>query len=306
MNERRMSFKVDVDTHDGMKAGVPRLLKVFQKFSVKATFFLSFGPDNSGKAIYNILRQKGFLKKMLRTKAPKLYGWRTILSGTLLPARPIAIAFPDLVREIRKSGHEVAVHAWDHRYFQDHLPQMSEPQISEEFAKSFEAFEKILGDRPQAMAAPGWQVTPLSLKVQDSLGLLYASDIRYGIPLFPKFLGYSSTTLQIPTTTRCLEELIAMSLRKEEEWEEAIWHDLSLVPHPVFPVHAVVEGGLFYSFFERLLPKLLKLFPQVVTLGEYARELLSQTPLPQECTIRLASLPGRGELVASGEREVSI
>jgi len=64
------SLKVDVDTHDGMRDGVPRLLDAFGRFGVKATFFLAFGPDNSGKAIWNLFRRKGFLKKMLRTGAP--------------------------------------------------------------------------------------------------------------------------------------------------------------------------------------------------------------------------------------------
>ena len=69
-------FKVDVDTHDGMRDGVPRLLDTFKAFGGRATFFLAFGPDNSGKAIWNVFRTKGFLKKMLRTGAPRLYGWR--------------------------------------------------------------------------------------------------------------------------------------------------------------------------------------------------------------------------------------
>ena len=61
------SLKVDVDTHDGMRHGVPRLLDAFRRFGVKATFFLAFGPDNAGKAVWNLFRSKGFFKKMLRT-----------------------------------------------------------------------------------------------------------------------------------------------------------------------------------------------------------------------------------------------
>jgi hypothetical protein len=54
---RFVGLKVDVDTHDGMRDGVPRLLEIFRKENVKATFFLSFGPDNAGKAIFNIFKQ---------------------------------------------------------------------------------------------------------------------------------------------------------------------------------------------------------------------------------------------------------
>ena len=40
-----LCLKVDVDTHDGMRDGVPRLLDAFAAADVAATFFLSFGPD---------------------------------------------------------------------------------------------------------------------------------------------------------------------------------------------------------------------------------------------------------------------
>ena len=202
---RSCCLKVDVDTHDGMRDGVPRLLDAFKAFGVRATFFLAFGPDNSGKAIWSVFRTKGFLKKMLRTGAPRLYGWRTILSGTLLPARLIAVKFPDIVRRIADEGHEVGVHAWNHRLWQDHLDRLTRRQVEDQFARAFEAFGRILGWLPRAVAAPGWYATATSLQVQDTLGLQYASDIRGGPPGYPELDGYRSTTLQIPTTQPCLE-----------------------------------------------------------------------------------------------------
>ena len=47
---RTVALKVDVCTHDGMRDGVPRLLALLSERRVKASFFLSFGPDNSGAA----------------------------------------------------------------------------------------------------------------------------------------------------------------------------------------------------------------------------------------------------------------
>jgi hypothetical protein len=45
---------------------------------VKATFYLSMGPDRSGLAALSALRP-GFLAKMTRTGAASVYGWRTVL-----------------------------------------------------------------------------------------------------------------------------------------------------------------------------------------------------------------------------------
>ena len=303
-------LKVDVDTHDGMRNGVRRLLDAFKSFGVRATFFLAFGPDNSGKAIWNVFRRRGFLRKMLRTGAPKLYGWRTLLSGTLLPARLIAAKLPDLVRRIAAEGHEVGVHAWDHRLWQDHLDRLTRRQIEEEFALAFEAFERILGRRPRAVAAPAWYATPTSLQVQDTLGLLYASDVRGGPPGYPELGGYRSTTLQIPTTQPCLEELLTLGHRATATCVEEVLapgvlrqaQDAPSLPRGgppalVVPLHAEVEGGVYHPFLQALLQRIRESGAAVQTLEERAAEVLSGSVPPPTVPVSPESIPGRAGLV---------
>src|SRR6516164_3285676 len=83
-----VALKVDVDTHQGLAEGLPRLRRVLERERATASFYVAMGPDNSGRAILRVFHNRGFLKKMLRTKAVSMYGLRTILSGTILPARP--------------------------------------------------------------------------------------------------------------------------------------------------------------------------------------------------------------------------
>ena len=92
-----LGLKIDVDTYVGMKQGVPRLLSILRHFRIPATFYLSIGPDASGRAILQLIKNPRFLKKMLRTNAGRLYGMKTALYGTLLPAPMIALSFPELV-----------------------------------------------------------------------------------------------------------------------------------------------------------------------------------------------------------------
>lgn len=292
-------LKVDVDTHDGMRHGVPVLLEILARHGVHATFCLSFGPDNAGKAIYRLFRDPAFLKKMLRTGAPSLYGWRTILSGTLLPARPIARAFPDLVRQIASEGHEVIVHAWDHRRWQDHLQQMTREEIKGEFDKSFSSFEDILGRRPRAVAAPGWQATANSLAVQDQLDLLYSSDLREGPPCFPRYKGQEFHTLQIPTTGPCLEELLTVGIRNEADLARELLDSLRKAAQPVLAVHAEVEGGTYRTFFDRLVSSLLKNHKEVLCMEDMARRILSETDSIPRRELMYISLPGRAGTIAS-------
>ena len=290
-------LKVDVDTHDGMRDGVPVLLDVFKEFRVHATFFPAFGPDNSGKAIWNVFRKKGFLKKMLRTGAPKLYGWRTILSGTLLPARMIASKFPDIVRRIADEGHEVGVHAWDHRLWQDHLDRLDGKRVEEQLARSFDAYERILGKRPRAVAAPAWYATTTSLKAQDRLGLLYASDMRGGAPGYPDLEGYPSSTLQIPTTQPCLEELLVQGADDLPSCVDRILTSPAFAGAQVIPLHAEVEGGVYRPFLEMLLRRLKDGNATVMTLEEQATRLLSQPEPPPRMPVALSAMNGRAGAV---------
>ncbi|RMD59687.1 MAG: 4-deoxy-4-formamido-L-arabinose-phosphoundecaprenol deformylase [Nitrospirae bacterium] len=300
-SERYLSLKIDVDTHDGMKKGVPKLLKVLDEFGIYATFCLSFGPDNAGKALFRMIREPMFLKKMLKTRAPRLYGFRTIFSGTLLPARPIATAFPELVRQIDEQGHEVIVHAWNHRAWQDHLQDFSRDMILAEFDRAFQAFEEILGRAPMAVAAPGWQASLQSLEVQDTLNLLYASDLRESPPCFIRNNNKIFKTLQIPTTGPCIEELLAIGIRDEEKMANTIIEELSKYDYPVLAVHAEVEGGPFIVFFEKLLGKLLKRFKSIVPLHTVAEHLLMKRDTIPVGDLTFITIPGRAGKVASSK-----
>src|SRR5215472_17356883 len=81
---KRVALKVDCDTYIGTRDGVPRLLEAFSARRIRATFFFSYGPDRSGVAAKRVFTQRGFLAKMLRSRAASLYGFPTILYGTFL------------------------------------------------------------------------------------------------------------------------------------------------------------------------------------------------------------------------------
>jgi len=296
-----VALKVDVDTHDGMRDGVPRLLDALARAGVRASFFLSFGPDNAGKAIWNVFTRRGFLTKMWRTGAPRLYGWRTILSGTLLPARPVATAFPEIVRRIAAEGHEVGIHGWDHRLWQDHLDGLDERRIAEQYARASGAFEALLGRPPRASAAPAWYQTPTSLRVQDGLGLLYASDARDCAPGYPDLEGYASSTLQVPTTQPCLEEILTLGERDLEVCAERVLAARGATPARVLPLHAEVEGGRFAGFLELLLRGIRDSGATVCTLEQIAQGLLSGASPPPRFRAVRRELAGRsGRVLAAG------
>jgi len=302
-SKKFLSLKVDVDTHDGMRDGVPRLLEIFREETVKATFFLSFGPDNAGKAVLNIFRQKGFLKKMVRTGAPSLYGLRTVLSGTLLPARPIATKFPEIVRQIEAEGHECEIHAWDHRAWQDHIETLKPEEIEAQFRRAGQAYETILGHPARAVAAPSWKITPPVLALESKMNLSYASDLRGGDPCYLKYGDNALSPLQIPTTGPCLEELLTMGEKNPKAWCDTILAVADGAVCPVLALHAEVEGGPYAAFLKLLLDGIKHRRYETVPLKTAADFLLeasrsSGEPIPVG-SLGKTSLAGRAGWVST-------
>lgn len=294
----RCALKVDVDTHDGMRDGVPRLLDLFRSRSLRASFFLSFGPDNAGKAVWNVFRQKHFLRKMLRTNAPRLYGWRTIFSGTLLPARMVALRFPDIARRIEAEGHEVAVHCWDHRLWQDRLDRLDEAAIREAYQRAFDAYHSVFRRPPSAAGAPAWRQSAAALAAQDAFHLDYASDMRGGQPIYPALDGYQSTTLQVPTTQPCLEELITAGGGEADSWPDLVLAVDPRVSAPVIPWHAEVEGGVHFPFAKQLLDAVAARGWRVERLDSLALDARAAgKPPPPRVKAGLREIPGRAGTV---------
>lgn len=205
MSQITLAVKVDVCTYAGLKDGVPALMRLFDQLNIRGSFFIACGPDHSGRAIRRLVR-RGFLAKMVRTNAVGTYGWRTLLYGTLLRGPQIARSFPDVIRALVRAGHEVAMHGYDHAYWQDRLPGLSAAAVSAEIDRARSVFTDIVGTPPRAFGAPGWQCTPASFATEDAASLAYHSDTRGRSPFLPEMNGQRFRTPDIPTTLPTLDE----------------------------------------------------------------------------------------------------
>lgn len=263
-----LGLRIDVCTYEGLRTGVPNLLPLLARFGARATFFVALGPDRSGRAVFRML-QSGFLAKMCRTKAVRTYGWRTILSGTLLPARnPAELA--SVLRAIPNAGHELAMHGYDHRRWQDRLRRMRESEVRDEMARALQAYERVLGRRPQGSGAPGWQCGPNSLRAVDECGLAYASDTRGRRPFFPLLNGARLRTLQVPTTFPTLDEVVGLEGADGDGFLALIARGVERDPWPVLTLHAEMEGRRFLGVAEQLFAQCAVRQVDCIPLAELA------------------------------------
>ena len=279
--QKLLGLKIDVDTYEGMRRGVPALLKLMDNLGAKGTFYLSIGPDASGRAILELLRNPRFLQKMWRTNAVGLYGLRTALYGTLLPSPLIALSFPEIVKEIIAQGHEVQFHAWDHRRWQDELSRRSTEWITAWFASGVEGFVKLTGHAPTSFGAPAWLVDERVLAIVRNYAFAYLSCTRAK----ESFIHESCGLIEVPSDLPCLEEVGL------EHGQDIIVKRMQEPGHHVLPLHAEVEGGIRQSWFVQMMAKATALGYQAVSLRTIYDQLVRETlPVRKH---QLAMLPGR-------------
>jgi len=270
----RLALKIDVDTDRGTRIGVPNLVRDLQEFEVPACFLFSLGPDQTGRAITRVFRP-GFFKKVSRTSVVKLYGIRTLLNGTLLPAPHIGRRNAGVMREVRDAGHEVGIHCFNHYRWQDYVHKMPLESVRAEFIAARAEFLRIFGSEAQTAGAPGWQSNARSRQVYDEAGLLYASDARGSTPFFPRINGQVFKTLEIPSTLPTFDELLG---RPEYPEDKIVPHYMSLLREDrpnVFTLHAEIEGMGKRPLFRALLAECYNAGVQFIRLDDLARELLS-------------------------------
>ncbi len=307
--DRQLALKVDVDTLRGTLEGVPRLLDLFDRHGIKATFLFSLGPDHTGRALKRALRP-GFFSKVQRTSVVAHYGIRTLLYGTLLPGPDIGVRGADVMRDAAKRGHEVGIHTWDHVAWQDHVRTKRARWTWESMSLAHDRFVKIFGRRPSTHGAAGWQMNDDALRQLDTWGLRYASDGRVADdepdrgPFRPVVGGRALDCIQIPTTLPTLDELIGIEGRDADAAARVLLSATATsTGDAVFTLHAELEGMKLLDAFERLLVGWAR---QGFALGSmadaYARIDPDRVPLRGW---RWGSIAGRsGELMVTGDAVV--
>ncbi|MGE0084953.1 MAG: 4-deoxy-4-formamido-L-arabinose-phosphoundecaprenol deformylase [Desulfococcaceae bacterium] len=282
-------LRIDADTFRGTRYGVPNLCRILAEHSIRASFFFSVGPDNMGRHLLRLFRPS-FLRKMLRSKAPGLYGWDILFKGTLGPGPLIGEKLAHTIRSVSEAGHEIGLHAWDHHAWQTRLDRMNPDDIRTELQKGFDMLLRITGYPPTCSAAPAWKGNDSVLTEKKRFPFLYNSDCRGHSVFLPLVKGRKLSRPQIPVTLPTYDEVIGQKGITDTNYNEYL---LSLIRPDrlnVLTIHAEVEGmsraELFADFVKTAQSSGLSLVPLGRLLPENANLLPLAEIVPKE-------IPGR-------------
>ena len=289
-----VGLRVDVDTYNGTRDGVPSLLATFSRHEIRATFFFSVGSDNMGRHIWRLLRPS-FLTKILRSNAGSLYGWNILLRGTFWPGPKISRVLSEPLRQAERSGHEIGLHARDHHRWQKRAGRLTVEEIAGELQKGSKIIEDCTGRGPECFAAPGWRGTVNLLRVEEDRGLRYGSDCRGRSIFLPIVNDRTIAVPQVPVTLPTYDEIIGRHDLTDRTYNEYL---LSLITEGglnVLTIHAEVEGmsrsGLFEDFLRRARARNLAFVP----LGTLLPKNTASLPAG---VMERGSIPGREGWVA--------
>jgi undecaprenyl phosphate-alpha-L-ara4FN deformylase len=283
-----LGLRIDVDTFRGTREGIPRLRKILGTYGIKATFYLTVGPDNMGRHLFRLFKPK-FIAKMVRSSAPCLYGWDIIFKGVLWPGPLIGKKLGKTIAALKNDGHEIGLHAWDHHAWQTRIEKMDKTEVRKHLKKASDTLFEITGKKALTSAVPGWKSTDTSLEVKEQFGFFYNSDCRGNSVFFPVVSGKKLSVPQIPVTLPTYDEVIGRNGISRNSFNDRILSLLRPNRLNVLTIHAEAEGGCCARIFADFLDKALDMGITVNPLGK----IIKRFP-PNKCSRIIKSpFPGR-------------
>jgi undecaprenyl phosphate-alpha-L-ara4FN deformylase len=289
--DKLIGIKVDVDTSEGMKHGVPTLLSLFDSYGIPASFFVPMGKDHTGWTAKRVFTRKGFLKKAGRVGVLGTYGVKTLMYGLLLPGPEFARKNLALIEEILVQGHDLGIHGHDHVFWHDYIKDLSRERTERELEKAFSTFKDLTGREPDSFAAPGWMVNVHALRFFAERGILFTSNTRGDSPYFPRLAGEAFGVLEVPTTLPTLDEVVGIAGIAPSDLCRFFLESLSEGIN-IMTVHTELEGDRWAGFLEMFIGRALESGFTFRSLRDIATDLRDEGSVPA-CDVAYGSVSGR-------------
>ena len=287
----KMALRIEVATLRGARYAVPRLAAILKEHGARATFLIALGPDRTGRAL-------GSLPRVRRLKC---YGFRALLSGTLLPAPDIGLRCADALRALPKEGHEAGILAFDRADWVNNIATADESWTASAMQRARERYEEIFAVPALTHGAPEWRMNRYAYRYSQRLGFRHCSDTRGSGPFIPVIRGEVVACPQLPTTLPTLDEVMAGGLDSKKAVEQLLAATREPVPvGHVFALRAEVEGTVHAPALQALLAGWRALGIQAVPLRDYAMGVeLSRLPRRVVAEEKIAG--ARGAVAVEGK-----
>lgn len=234
-------ISIHVDGYYGLVEGVPRLLKLFHKLNLSATFYVNLGREPSIFEIFKYRKNKS----LSRTKKVMKRYTKLQLIKMIFLRRKIGQGHFELLRKIKKSGHEVQPHCWNHLEWSKNFNNFNYKMQIENMVK---VFRDCFGYSPTKFAPPTWKINDEILLELKKAGFKEVTILKENLK---NLNSLPEMNLEILTFEKTPEELLSEGLSAEEIkriYEKELKKNKS---HVYF--HADFEGRQGLMLLEKIL-----------------------------------------------------
>lgn len=209
MRGRRVfALRFDVDSVTCLERGIPALLELGERRSVRFTFFVNMGRSFSwrhtvartlGPGRRRATRQDADPSPAHKLPATAKLGRGGVLKTVLMNPR-LGRRYRPALDRLFEEGHELGLHGGsNHATWQYALDELGEDGLERHVRPSFAAFRDRYG-QPSGFASPGFRYNAAVLELMDNEGFQYASDMAGDRPFRPTRPGGGRryTHFQVP------------------------------------------------------------------------------------------------------------
>ena len=243
-----VSISVHVDGYYGLVRGVRNLLNLFEKYQIKASFFVNMGNEAN---LFELIKYRSRGLKGKDKSVVKRYS-RIGLIKMILLSRKLGNGNKKILREIIKGGHELNPHSWSHLIWSKNFDKMN---YKKQIFLMKDSFFKCTGKYPKGFAPPTWKINDKILKELKNQGFEYVSidrgenEVREEIKIIP--LSFPNSIEELLNEGNTREEIIKIYKRELNKKEVNLYF------------HADFEGIRGIKLFEEVIkmidPKKVKL-----------------------------------------------
>jgi undecaprenyl phosphate-alpha-L-ara4FN deformylase len=172
--EKTFTLRVDMESGEGIKEGIPKLLDILKKHNIKASFYIVMGGESN---LLEILKYPG---KKIYSDSRKIKIWSLAdkLRMAFLP-RDFAGENIMILKRILDEGHELGIHGWKHREWTRGLDKIN---IQKAIGKAISKYAGMFGKKPVSFAAPGFNTNSRVLEMLEKNGIRFISDFEGDAP----------------------------------------------------------------------------------------------------------------------------
>ena len=210
-----ISISIHVDGYYGLKKGVDNLLKLFDKYNIKASFFVNMGKEAN---ILELLKYRSKRLKKGDKGIAKRYSKSQLIKMALL-SRKLGHGNCKILRKIISKGHEVNPHSWSHLKWSKNFEEMN---YEKEIEMMKQSFFRCTEKKPKGFIPPTWKINDDVLEVLKKEGFEYVGinkgkkQKRKGILLIP--LSFPKNIEELLNEGKKREEIVTIykkELKKE-------------------------------------------------------------------------------------------